>query len=40
MINQFVLGYYMMGVTSGRMDVNMIPNPYRDEIKRQLGIVE
>lgn len=38
MINPFLLNFYLVGVTSDRINVEFIPNPYRDEIKRQLGM--
>lgn len=39
MMNEFLLNFYLVGVTSGRINVEFIPNPYRDEIKRQLGLI-
>lgn len=38
MINPFIFNFYLVGVTSGRILVDLIPNPYRDEIKRQLEL--
>ena len=34
-MNQFLLNFYIVAVTSGRINVELIPNPYRDEVKRQ-----
>lgn len=38
MINEFILNFYLVGVQSGRLNIELIPNPYRDEIKRILDI--
>lgn len=38
MMNDFLLNFYLVAVQTNRIPVDYIPNPYRDEIKRQLGL--